>query len=60
MSEEKFDTSPAAGTGSGPTIMVAIEQNFPTEQRLIDDDLALKILPGSYQFLVKLMRIPFL
>lgn len=41
-------------------VVVAIEQYFPEEVRLIDDDLALQILPGRYRFFVQLMRIPWL
>lgn len=59
-SVEKIDTSTAAKTGTVPTMIVAIEQHFPTEQRIIDDSLAVKILPGGYQFMVKLMGLPFL
>ena len=37
----------SARTGSGPTFMVAVEQGFPSERRIIDDPLALPILPLS-------------
>ncbi|WP_047865852.1 SAM-dependent methyltransferase [Rubrobacter aplysinae] len=60
QAERKIDTSVAAQTGVAPTMMVAIEQNFPGDQRIIHDELALKILPVGYQFLVKLTRIPVL
>ena len=60
QTDGKVDTSAAAQTGVAPTMMVAIEQNFPGDQRIIHDELALKILPVGYQFLVKLMRIPVL
>lgn len=55
---EKFDSSGAAQTGIGPTSMVAIEQQFPIDQRIISDDLASKILPVGYRFFVGLTRIP--
>jgi methyltransferase (TIGR00027 family) len=55
---EKIDSSGAAQTGIGPTSMVAIEQQFPIDQRIISDDLALKILPVGYRFFVRLTRIP--
>jgi methyltransferase (TIGR00027 family) len=58
--QEGFDTKPAAQTGIGPTFMVAVEQSFPGEQRVIDDNLALKIMPFFYQWLIKLFRIPTL
>ncbi|MFN2174098.1 MAG: SAM-dependent methyltransferase [Candidatus Promineifilaceae bacterium] len=60
MTEDKIDINAAAGTAIGPTVMVAMEQNFPATQRVIHDDLALKVLPASYQFTVKVMRTPFL
>lgn len=34
-----------AATGYGPTVMVAIEQRFPESARIINDDLAARILP---------------
>ena len=37
----------AAKTGPGPTVMVALEQEFPEKTRIINDDLALKILPAG-------------
>jgi hypothetical protein len=36
----------AAKTGAGPTVMVAIEQYFPSHQRIIIvDDMAYSVLP---------------
>ena len=35
----------AAKTGSGPTIIVALEQKFPEKERIINDALAYRILP---------------
>lgn len=32
-------------TGVGPTVLVAIEQYFPEKERIIQDDLAYRILP---------------
>lgn len=57
---EAFDTSSAAQTGSGPTFLVAIEQYEPSAQRIIDDDLAAKVLPSGARFFLKLFRVPFL
>lgn len=37
----------AAKTGAGPTVLVAVEQYFPKRERIIDDDLAGKILPSG-------------
>jgi O-methyltransferase involved in polyketide biosynthesis len=50
-------TQAAAKTGSGPTAMVAIEQHFPKDQRIIDDDLAYRILPRGMRAYVWLMRL---
>ncbi len=41
----------AAKTGAGPTMLVAIEQYFPKSERIIDDNLAGKILPSGRAFL---------
>ena len=60
QTDGKVDTSAAAQTGIGPTMMVAIEQNFPSDRRIIHDELASEILPVGYQLLVKLTRIPVL
>ena len=46
----------AAGTGSGPMGAVAIEQNFPEDERLINDDLAGKILPFGMKVYVWLAQ----
>ncbi len=57
---EKIDTKVAAQTGIGPTMIVAIEQHFPSNQRVIDDPLAAEILPTVYRLIVKTMRLPML
>ena len=57
---EAFDTSSAAKTGSGPTFLVAMEQYEPPEQRIINDDLAVRILPGRERIFLKLLRVPLL
>lgn len=46
----------AAGTGVGPTVLVAIEQFFPGSQRGIEDEYACRILPAGMKFFVSLMR----
>jgi len=48
----------AAQTGLAPTALVAIEQYFPKKERIIEDDLAYKILPAR-KALVWLMRSDF-
>ena len=47
----------AAKTGVGPTMAVAIEQYFPADRRILDDDLAYRILPFGMRALVWLMRL---
>ena len=60
MTQSKIDTKTAAQTGIGPTMIVAIEQHFPSNQRVIDDPLAVEILPTVYRLIVKTMRLPML
>ncbi len=60
QTNETFDTSNAAKTGSSPTFLVAMEQYEPVAQRIIEDDLALKILSGGERFFLKLMHISLL
>ena len=48
----------AAKTGADPTVMIAIEQFFPKGKRIIEDDLALRILPS--QGFVRLMKAGFM
>ena len=50
-------TQAAAKTGVGPTVMVAIEQHFPKDQRITEDDLANLILPFGMRAFVWLMRL---
>lgn len=50
----------AAQTGTGPTVTVAIEQHYPPDQRIIEDDLARTILPFPMRLLVSLVRTPVL
>jgi methyltransferase (TIGR00027 family) len=46
----------AAKTGIGPIATVAIEQYFPKEQRIIEDNLAYKILPAGMRAFVRLVK----
>jgi len=39
----------AAQTGPGAMVLVAIEQAFPERERIIDDDLAYRILPFAFR-----------
>ena len=46
----------AAKTGVGPIALVAIEQHFPEDQRIIEDDLAYRILPFGARSFVWIVR----
>ena len=52
--------NPAAQTAFGPMVQAAIEQYEPPERRLVDDELALSILPAGQRALVRAMRWPLL
>lgn len=49
-------TKAAAKTGVSPTALIAIEQYFPKKQRIIEDDLAYRILPFGARALVWLAQ----
>jgi methyltransferase (TIGR00027 family) len=53
-------TQAAAKTGVGPTVAVAVEQHFPEDQRIIEDNLAYSILPFSMRAFVHLTRPAFI
>ncbi len=53
-------SKPAAKTGIGPIVLAAIEQCFPTNQRILEGDLAYRILPFGMRALVRLMRPQFM
>lgn len=48
--------NPAAQTAFGPMVQVAIEQYEPPQRRLVDDDLALSLLPAGQRAVVRAMR----
>ncbi len=50
----------AAKTGTGPTALVAIEQYFPKSKRIIEDNLAYRILPSGIGILIRLMKPNFI
>jgi methyltransferase (TIGR00027 family) len=50
----------AAKTGAGPTAIVAAEQYFPHNQRIIADDFAYRLLPPGARTFVCVMRLNFL
>jgi methyltransferase (TIGR00027 family) len=52
-------TQAAAKTGVGPTVTVAVEQHFPKDQRIIEDNLAYSILPFPMRAIVHLTRPAF-
>jgi methyltransferase (TIGR00027 family) len=47
--------SPAARTAFGPMVLAAIEQHFPDGQRLIDDELAIRLLPPGQRLLAQVV-----
>jgi methyltransferase (TIGR00027 family) len=49
-------TKVATKTSLGPIVTIAIEQFFPERQRIIEDELAYKILPISMRIFVKLIK----
>ena len=52
--------NPAAQTAFGPMVQAAIEQYEPPERRLVDDDLALSLLPAGQRAVVRALRWPLL
>jgi len=50
--------NPAAQTAFGPMAQAAIEQYEPPAHRLLDDDLAMSILPAGQRAFVRAMRWP--
>lgn len=50
----------AAKTAMGPTALIAVEQFYPDNQRVITDNLAYRILPASSRFFVNLLRIEWI
>ncbi|WP_078326705.1 SAM-dependent methyltransferase [Mycobacteroides salmoniphilum] len=46
-------TNPAAQTAYGPMVIVAIEQHEPRGSRIVDDDLAARILPAGLRWFVR-------
>ena len=50
-------TQAAAKTGADPTFIVAIEQYFPRDQRIIDDPMAYSIMSTGYKAFTWLARI---
>ena len=52
--------NPAAQTAFGPMAQAAIEQYEPPAHRLLDDDLAMSILPAGQRAVVRAMRWPLL
>ena len=50
---------PSAKTASGPIAIVALEQNFPRNQRVVVDDFAHRLLPFAARVLVWVTRLDF-
>jgi len=60
QSHTNLDTKRAGKTGNQPTLVVAIEQNFPREERIINDTLAPKLYSGVNRFWIQLTKISVL
>jgi len=58
--QNTLNTKGAAKTGDQPTLTVAIEQNFPKEQRIIEDRLAAQLYSGSNHFWINITKIAVL
>ena len=56
-SSTDIDTKGAAKTGKGPMLIVAVEQNFPQEERIINDTLAPKLFSGIDLLWIQLTKI---
>ena len=56
-SNTDVNTKGAAKTGKGPTLIVAVEQNFPQEERIINAALAPKFFSGIDLFWLQLTKI---
>jgi len=50
-------TQAAASTGLGPTAAAALERYLPPGRRIVDDDLARRILPAPMRAFLALMRM---
>ncbi len=53
-------TQAAAKTSADPISIVAMEQSYPKEQRIVDDDLALQMLPLNLRIVTRVMEIGFI
>jgi methyltransferase (TIGR00027 family) len=54
--KEETLPNPASQTAFGPMLVVAIEQYYSEEQRLVQDDLAYRFLPAYLKFIARLAR----
>ena len=46
----------AAKTSIGPIALIAVEQYYPEEERIVEDNLAFRMLPGSSRIFVRLLK----
>jgi methyltransferase (TIGR00027 family) len=53
-------TEAAAKTSADPMSIVAMEQSFPKDQRIVDDNLAIQILPLSIRIVTRVTEIGFI
>lgn len=50
----------AQSTALGPMVLVALEQHFPAEQRIVDDPLAAQMLPPHLKVMDQAARHPMI
>ncbi len=60
MKINKINTEAALKTGDQPTLTVAIEQSFPKNKRIINDELAPLLFNGLNGFWIKLSKLAFI
>lgn len=53
-------TKAAGKTSAGPTVTVALEQQFPAQQRVLEDTLAYRMLPAAMRALVWMTKPAFI
>lgn len=48
----------AARTAYGPMVQVAIEQRWPRDRRIVDDELAFRLLPANLRAMIRVLQWP--
>lgn len=60
MNTKKINIKGAAKTGIQPTVTVAVEQNFPKNQRIVNDNLAPYLFTGINKFWIWICKFAFI